>query len=165
MTYRLLAALVCVAFAATPAHAQRPEWDPTRKVLVVTSPLDSTDAEHLLEQAFRDEGLEIERSDTARGRLITVRRPSDTYGNAGGTLVYAAMVLRLSGGSRVVMGGLIQANPNNRVGSGTDVANFARGQRGADVRQGGDLFFLVPGTSREWQRLEHIANVVQAAGH
>lgn len=159
----LLCAAVLAAALAGPARAQEPPaWDAGRHVLIVVSGLDSADAYPVVVHAFEGEGLRIERSDTARGRIMSEPRSSDTYGAGRATVQYLALVHRVPhGGSEIWIGAMLRT----AAGQG-DPASFARVPTGATPHQRleGDFVFISPRSgTREWDRLERIAEVVAHA--
>jgi hypothetical protein len=152
----LAAALVAPALVRA---QEPPAWDPGRHVLVVVSGLDSADAYPVVVRALEAEGLKIERSDTARGRIICEARPSDTYGAGQAMVRYIALVHRVPhGGSEIWFGAMLHT-----VGGQGDPSAFARMPSGSVPHQRleGDYVFISPRSgTREWDRLERIAQVV-----
>jgi hypothetical protein len=153
-TVVLAAALAAVARAQEP-----PAWDAGRHVLIVVSGLDSADAYTVVVRSLEAEGLKVARSDTARGRIICEPRPSDTYGAGQATVQYLALVHRVPhGGSEVWIGAMLKT-----AGGQTDPSSFARVPTGSTPHQRleGDFVFISPRSgTREWDRLERIAQVV-----
>jgi hypothetical protein len=156
----LCTVILAVALTAPPlARAQvPPNWNPGRHVVVVVSGLDSADAYPVVVRALEAEGLQIERSDTARGRIICVPRPSDSYGGGQANVQYLALVHRAPhGGSEIWIGAMVHT-----LGGQNDASAFARVPAGAVPHQRieGDFIFVTPNAGREWERLERIAEAV-----
>jgi hypothetical protein len=154
----LLCTVILTALAM-PVRAQEPAWDAGRHVLVIVSGLDSADAYPVVVRALEAEGLRIERSDTARGRILCEPRASDTYGGGRAMVQYLALVHRVPhGGSEIWIGAML----HTLSGEG-DPSTFARVPSGATPHQRleGDYVFISPRSgTREWDRLERIAQVV-----
>ena len=157
----LLAALAIV----TPARAQEPAWDAARHVLVVTTPLDSADAEPVVIRALVVEGLTVvPRSDTSRGRILCEPRPSDSYGARSATVQYLALVHRHPGGGSDVWLGALFRTP----ASGGDASSFARIVPGMAFRPTpeGNIAFVTPmGGGLEYRRLERVAQGILHPAH
>ncbi|MFI5214554.1 MAG: hypothetical protein ACHQU8_08460, partial [Gemmatimonadales bacterium] len=117
------------------------------------------DAYPVVVRAFEAEGLKIARSDTARGRIISEPRPSDTFGAGQGTVQYLALVHRVPhGGSEIWIGAMLHT-----VGGQGDPSAFAQmpNTSASHQRLEGDYVFISPRSgTREWGRLERIAEVV-----
>jgi hypothetical protein len=162
MRAALLPTAILAAALAAPARAQEPPaWDPGRHVLVIVSGLDSADAYPVVVRALEAEGLKVEHSDTARGRIICEPRPSDTYGAGQAMVTYLALVHRAPhGGSEIWIGAMLHTFSQN------DPSSFARVPTGATPHQRleGDFVFISPRSgTREWDRLERIGQVVAHA--
>ena len=163
---RILAALLAALATASRAAAQSPPppaWDAQRHLLVVVSPLDSADVYPRVEQALGAEGLTVEHSDSARGRIICQPRASDSFGGQA-TVQYIALVHRVhEGGSEVWIGAMLRT-----MTSATDPSSFARitpGQASTARRMEGSFMFITPvGDSPEWRRLQRIGDAVAHAG-
>jgi hypothetical protein len=158
-----LYAVVLAATLAAPARAQEPPaWDAGRHVLIVVSGLDSADAYTVVVRSLEAEGLKVARPDTARGRIICEPRPSDTYGAGQATVQYIALVHRVAhGGSEVWIGAMLKT-----IGGQGDPTAFARVPTGATPHQRleGDYVFISPRSgTREWDRLERVAQAVAHA--
>ncbi|MFI5279503.1 MAG: hypothetical protein ACHQU1_03330 [Gemmatimonadales bacterium] len=156
----LWSTVILAAALAAPVRAQEPPaWDAGRHVLVVVSGLDSADAYPVVVRAFEAEGLRVEHSDTARGRIICEPRSSDTYGGGQATVQYIALVHRVQhGGSEIWIGAMLHT-----VGGQGDPSAFARVPTGATPHQRleGDYVFISPRSgTREWERLDRIAQAV-----
>jgi hypothetical protein len=156
----LWSTVMLAAALAAPARAQEPPaWDAGRHVLVVVSGLDSADAYPVVVRALEAEGLKVEHSDTARGRIICELRSSDTYGAGQATVQYLALVHRVPhGGSEIWIGAILHT-----VGGQGDPSQFARVPTATAPHQRleGDYVFISPRSgTREWARLDRIAQAV-----
>ena len=159
------ATLLAAALAAPAALRGQvvPAWDPGRHVLVVVSGLDSADAYPAVVRAFEAEGLHVEHSDTARGRIICAPRPSDSYGASQATVQYLGLIHRAAhGGSEIWLGAMLQTVGQN------DPSSFAKVPTSLSNHQRieGDIVFIGPRSgSREWDRLQRIGDAIAHVTH